>query len=76
MKRHPLFRIILAIPILIAASAYFTSVVYGNYGKVDNLHIYYLGNRITGVLEDADPARTNGKYGLCQHYQKGDAYGV
>ncbi|MCM1491118.1 MAG: hypothetical protein NC095_09885 [Muribaculum sp.] len=26
----------------------------GNYGKIDNLHIYYDGNRITGVLEDAD----------------------
>ncbi|MCM1491121.1 MAG: hypothetical protein NC095_09900, partial [Muribaculum sp.] len=26
----------------------------GVYGKIDNLHIYYDGNRITGVLEDAD----------------------
>ncbi|MCM1491119.1 MAG: hypothetical protein NC095_09890 [Muribaculum sp.] len=26
----------------------------GNYGKIDNLHIYYDGKRITGVLEDAD----------------------
>ncbi|MCM1491260.1 MAG: hypothetical protein NC095_10620, partial [Muribaculum sp.] len=24
----------------------------GNYGKIDNLHIYYDGNRMTGVLED------------------------
>ena len=26
----------------------------GNYGKIDNLHISYDGNRITTVLEDAD----------------------
>jgi len=29
-------------------------------GSYDNLHIYYTGNRITGVLEDADPVTTNG----------------
>ena len=32
----------------------------GNYGKIDNLHIYYTGNRVTGVLEDAEPVTTNG----------------
>ncbi len=32
----------------------------GVYGKVDNLHIYYEGNRITKVLEDADPVTQNG----------------
>ena len=29
--------------------------VNGVYGKVDNLHIPYDGNRMTGVLEDAAP---------------------
>ncbi|MBO5507854.1 MAG: hypothetical protein J6A00_08870, partial [Bacteroides sp.] len=32
----------------------------GNYGKIDNLHIYYTGNRVTRVLEDAEPVTTNG----------------
>ena len=32
----------------------------GVYGKVDNLHISYDGNRITTVLEDADPVTQNG----------------
>ncbi len=35
------------------------SGVYKNYGKIDNLHIYYPGNRITGVLKDTDPETTN-----------------
>lgn len=30
------------------------------YGKVDNLHISYDGNRMTGVLEDAAPVTQNG----------------
>ena len=28
--------------------------------QIDNLHIYYTGNRVTGVLEDAEPVTTNG----------------
>ena len=32
----------------------------GNYGKIDNLHISYDGNRITTVLEDADPVTQAG----------------
>lgn len=32
----------------------------GMYVKVDNLHISYDGNRITSVLEDADPVTRNG----------------
>ena len=32
----------------------------GVYGKVDNLHISYDGNRITSVLEDASPVTQNG----------------
>ncbi len=44
----------------IATSVGSVSGVDSNYAKVDNLHIYYSGNRITGVLEDADPVTTNG----------------
>ena len=32
----------------------------GNYGKIDNLHISYDGNRITTVLEDADAVTQSG----------------
>lgn len=32
----------------------------GNYGKIDNLHIYYDGNRVTGVLEDAEAVTQTG----------------
>ena len=32
----------------------------GNYGKIDNLHISYDGNRIKTVLEDADPVTQPG----------------
>ncbi len=32
----------------------------GVYGKIDNLHIYYDGNRIKSVLEDADPVTQYG----------------
>ncbi len=32
----------------------------GNFGKIDNLHIYYDGNRITSVLEDAEAVTQNG----------------
>ena len=31
-----------------------------NTTQIDNLHIYYTGNRVTGVLEDAEPVTTNG----------------
>ena len=32
----------------------------GSYGKVDDLQVFYDGNRITGVLEDADAVTENG----------------
>ena len=48
------------------ASATFNAFVthdikpYREYGKIDNLHISYDGNRITTVLEDADAVTQNG----------------
>lgn len=38
----------------------------GVYGKVDNLHISYDGNRISSVLEDAAAVNQNGSMDLLE----------